>query len=70
MVRISIEGKRKNLGYYNDLNQAKQVYKSAKINYVKYLAEKYKDYIPKVIYDNMMDIENRFDKEFPEYAEI
>ena len=70
IVRISIEGKRKNLGYYNDLNQAKQVYKSAKINYIKYLAEKYKDYIPKIIYDNMMDIENRFDKEFPEYAEI
>ena len=46
------------------------VYKNAKINYVKDLAKKYKDYIPKVIYDNMMDIENRFDKEFPEYAEI
>lgn len=70
LARISIEGKRKSLGYYNDLKEAMKAYRSAKIDYVKCLAKKYKEFIPKVIYERMMDIENRFDKEFPEYAKI
>ena len=69
-VRLSIEGKRQTLGNYSELKDAMSIYKKSKINYIKYLAEKYKNYIPKIIYDNMMDIENRFDKEFPEYATI
>lgn len=70
LVRMSFEGKRKNLGYYNDLKEAMKTYKAAKINYVNYLAEKYRDYIPKVIYESMTNFDKRFDKEFPEYAEI
>lgn len=70
MVRMSIEGKRRNLGYYTDLKKAMQVYKEAKINYVKDLAEKYKNHIPKIIYNNMINFKNRFNEVFPEYAEI
>ena len=69
-VRLSIEGKRKNLGYYTNLNKAMQVYKNAKITYIKNLAEKYKNYIPEIIYDNMINFENKFNEVFPEYAEI
>ena len=69
-VRISIEGKRIIVGSYESLNEAKYSYKTAKIEYVKYLAEKYREYIPNKLYTKMIEFENRFDKEFPEYATV
>lgn len=69
-ARLSVEGKRMDLGHYSNLSDAMNAYKNAKIQYVKYLAGKYKQYIPEIVYNNMMNFDERFDKEFPEYAEI
>lgn len=68
--RISIEGKRFDLGTYDDVTDAMSAYKSAKVKYVKTLAEKYGDKIPKVICDNMMQLEKDFERVYPEYAAI
>ena len=69
-ARLSIECERIDLGHYIVLKDAMVAYKKAKIEYVKYLAEKYKQDIPKTLYDSMMCFDERFNKEFPEYAEI
>lgn len=69
-ARISIEGKRKDLGVYVDLIDALNAYKKAKIDYVKYLANKYRGVLPKKVYNQMIHFDKRFEVEFPEYAAI
>lgn len=69
-ARLSIEGKRISLGHYTLLKNAMKAYRDAKVKYVRYLAEKYKQYIPENLYNTMMCFDERFVKEFPEYAEI
>lgn len=69
-ARISIEGTRKDLGSYVDLVDAISAYKNAKINYVKCIAEKYKDILPNEVYQQMINFEERFEKEYPEYAKV
>lgn len=50
---ININSKRYDLGTFNTEKEAFNVYKSHKEEYIKSLAEKYKDKIPKKVYDAM-----------------
>lgn len=50
---IHINSKRYDLGTFNSEKEAFNVYKSHKEEYIKSLAEKYKDKIPKKVYDAM-----------------
>ena len=50
---IHINSKRYDLGTFNTEKEAFNVYKSHKEEYIKSLAEKYKDKIPKKVYDAM-----------------
>ena len=43
----------KNLGYYNTPNEAFEAYKKAKENYIKEIADEYKDEIPVELYEAM-----------------
>ena len=58
-LSISKNGKptRKNLGYYNTPNDAFEVYKQAKENYIKEVADEYKDIIPVKLYEAMYEYE-------------
>ena len=47
----------KYLGLYIDLNEAFQIYKQFKENYIKQVADEYKPYIPKGLYDAMYKYE-------------
>lgn len=49
------ERKRKNLGLYDSSQQAFEVYKQFKENYIKQVADEYKNKIPKKLYDAMYD---------------
>ena len=49
------KAKSKNLGSYNTLEEAFNVYKIFKENYIKQVADCYKDRIPKKLYDAMYD---------------
>ena len=54
MSQISLGGnKHKNLGYYNTPEEAFNSYKIAKENYIKEIADKYKDSIPNKLYEAM-----------------
>lgn len=50
----TLDGK-KYLGYYNTPEQAFQVYKQFKEDYIKQVADEYKDRIPKELYDAMYE---------------
>ena len=69
-ARLSIEGKRIDLGSYTNLKDAANAYKTAKIDYIKSLAEQYQDKIPEIIYERMMTFDEIFERVYPEYAEI
>lgn len=47
------EGERKHLGYYNTPEEAFKVYKEFKETYIKQVADEYKYYIPKELYEAM-----------------
>ncbi len=51
------KNKRKTLGYYDTPQQAFEVYKQFKENYIKEVAEYYKDKIPQKLYDAMYKYE-------------
>lgn len=50
-ARCSLEGKRKDLGTYDTVSEAWEAYKNCKIKYVESLSTRFKDYIPKDLYD-------------------
>ncbi len=70
VVYLSKYGIRYKIGEYKDLKKAMTVYKENKIKYIHELANKYKQYISKEIYEQMMDFENRFIIDNPEYKNI
>lgn len=69
-ARISINCKRVDLGSYINLYDAMSAYKLAKIEYIKSLAVKYSGIIPNVICENMMRLEENFERVYPEYAAL
>lgn len=69
-ARISINNKRVDLGSYKELSDAITAYKQAKIDYVKLLAKQYKDKIPNIIYQRMINFDEIFERVYPEYATI
>lgn len=60
-ARCSVEGKRKDLGTYSTIEEAFNVYKEFKIEYIRNLAEKYKDYLPENLYQAMLNYRNTFE---------
>lgn len=52
---ISINGKRKFLGYYDDPTDAFNVFRNAKEKYIKDMAEKYKDRIDPRVYNALLE---------------
>ena len=65
MARLSVfkDGKktRKHLGCFNTANEAFEVYKQAKENYIKEVADEYKDKIPSKLYEAMYAYEVNID---------
>ncbi|HFD2052234.1 TPA: AP2/ERF family transcription factor [Clostridium perfringens] len=53
--------KRKHLGYYNTPEEAFKAYKQFKENYIKLVADHYKNQIPKKLYDAMYEYEVEID---------
>jgi hypothetical protein len=54
---ISIQGKRKQLGNYSTPIEAFEAYKMAKEKYIKYMANKYKNYLPVRVYNFLINYE-------------
>ena len=52
-ARCSVNGKTKELGEYYSIEEAFQVYKKFKESYIKQIADEYKPYIPKELYEAM-----------------
>ena len=50
-VRVNVKGKKKHVGVYNTKEEAFIAYKQFKENYIKSVADEYKDKIPKKLYD-------------------
>lgn len=53
---ITVDGKVKNLGHYEDVEDAKRAYNDARIKYRKELAEKYKNQIDERAYKKLSDV--------------
>ena len=53
MSQCRFGDERKHLGSFNTPEEAFNAYKTAKENYIKEVADKYKEYIPKNLYDSM-----------------
>jgi len=56
-AQLRINGKRKNLGYFNTPEEAFQVYKAAKESYIKAVAEKWKDLIDERVFQALTTYE-------------
>lgn len=56
-----MNGKQKHLGYYSTPNEAFQVYKNFKEDYIKKVAEEYKSKIPTRLYNAMINYEVEID---------
>lgn len=56
-----MNGKQKTLGYYNKPEEAFQVYKNFKENYIKEVAEEYKNVIPTKLYNAMINYQIEID---------
>lgn len=54
---IDKENKKINLGYYNTIEEAFLAYKNFKENYIKEVADEYKDLIPQKLYDALYSYE-------------
>lgn len=52
--RVSIEGKRVSLGYYDTDVEAHEVYMKARINYVKNKAEDFKNMVDRSVYESLI----------------
>lgn len=61
-ARCSVEGKRVEIGIYDTIDDAYKAYKEFKIKYVESLGEKFKDYIPKKLYDAVKNYRFTFDE--------
>ena len=59
--QCSMGDKRINLGYYKTEIEAFQVYKEYKENYIKEVADEYKEYIPQKLYEAMYNYEVEID---------
>ena len=57
-ARIKIKGKLKYLGVYKTIEEAKEVYRNAKLELIKNTAEEYKDKIPNKLYNRLIEISN------------
>ena len=62
--RCSDHGKRKIIGYYNNIKDAENAYWNYKINYISRLADEYKKYIPDRLYDAMKDFKNTYKQRY------
>ena len=60
-ARCNVDKKIKNLGYYNSLEEAFEVYKNFKEKDIKKVAEEYKDKIPEKLYNAMITYEVEID---------
>lgn len=60
-ARCNVDKKIKNLGYYNSLEEAFEVYKNFKEQYIKKVAEEYKNMIPSKLYNVMMSYKVEID---------
>lgn len=56
-VRCCVDGKREYLGYYDTPEEAFQAYKNFKEQYIKKVAEEYKNVIPQKLYEAMLRYE-------------
>jgi hypothetical protein len=54
------DGKNHHLGYFTSVEEAFEVYKVAKEKYIKEVAETYRAFLPKVLYDVMLEYEVDF----------
>lgn len=54
---LKINGRKKFLGYYPTIEQAFNVYKLKKEDYIKQMADKYKEYLPNNLYESMYNYE-------------
>lgn len=57
IARCHVKGKLKHLGYYDTKKEAFQVYKKFKEDYIKKVAEEYKEKIPTKLYNAMLKYE-------------
>jgi len=55
--RLSVDGKKKTLGYFNTPEEAFYCYKEAKERYIKVMANRYIKWIPAEVYDYLMSYE-------------
>ena len=53
IATISIDNKQRHLGCYNTPKEAFEAYKQAKEQYIKEMADKYREYLPQEVYDAM-----------------
>ena len=70
VARVSMYGKRKQYPTRNTLEEAMQDYKVNKIKYIKNLAEEYKWCLSNRLYEQMINYEQRFILDNPEYKDI
>jgi hypothetical protein len=63
-ARCSVEGERKDLGTYETIQEAWEVYKNFKIKYVTSLAERFKDCLPKNIYEAVSHYGETFNERY------
>ena len=68
--RVCRYGKRIECGTYETVEEAMSVYLNKKVQYIKELADKYKDYISNRLYDAMYHYKERFLLENPIYEKI
>ena len=57
IARLNINGKKKHIGSYDTEEEAFKSYKKAKEEYIKEVAEEYKNLIPKILYDALINFE-------------
>ena len=60
VARVTIEGKRKFIGNFDSIDEAFNAYKVAKEKNIKDIAAKWKEKIPKRLYDAMMNYQVEF----------
>ncbi len=55
MAHMVIDGNFKNLGYFNDYENAFYIYKKSKENYIKSKAKLYKEYLDEETYKSLIN---------------
>ena len=61
-ARCSVYGKRKDLGTFDTIDEAYNVYKNFKIEYVESLGYRFKNFLPPNLYNAVMNYKNTFDE--------